>query len=235
MNVRTLSLLAAASSALFSLGCQNKMYKENVDLHRENRELRDALADRDSRLGNSPDPASVQQMQSALAERDAKIVELQNQLRMPPPEAAKETNGDFGGIQVTRDDRAGTLTVNLPGDVLFTPGSADVKESAKGTLDKIANAVKKDYAGKKINVDGYTDADPITKTKGNWEDNLDLSAARARSVAKYLDSHGMDAKKLASLYAEDAKMITPRAFGPSNLKSSKDASRRVEIVVMTKS
>ena len=37
----------------------------------------------------------------------------------------------------------GTLTVNVPGDVLFASGKADLKDTAKSTLSKIANAAKK--------------------------------------------------------------------------------------------
>ena len=57
----------------------------------------------------------------------------------------------------------------FPGDVLFAPGKADLKESAKATLNKIANAVKKDYGGKRLLVQGYTDRDPIARTKDKWE------------------------------------------------------------------
>ena len=92
---------------------------------------------------------------------------------------------------------------------------------ANKTLDKIVSAIKKDYASKTIFVDGHTDADPITRTKNTWEDNWDLSAARANAVRKYLTGHGVDSKK-----------VNLRAFGPNHPKgSNKSASRRVEIVV----
>ena len=85
----------------------------------------------------------------------------------------------LAGIEVTKDEKAGTVTVNVPGDVLFLSGQAELKESAKGTLNKVVSALKKDYAGKHILVQGYTDKDPISRTKDKWTDNLDLSAARA--------------------------------------------------------
>jgi chemotaxis protein MotB len=113
--------------------------------------------------------------------------------------------------------------VNVPGDVLFDAGRATLKDSSKSTLNKIAGAIKKDYAGKHVFVDGHTDSDPITKTKGMWEDNLDLSAARARAVAQYLTSQGLAVKN-----------VDTRAFGSTKPKKSKEASRRVEIVVATR-
>jgi len=213
--------IAAVVLSLAAVGCQNKVHDENVQLHRQNRELQSQLTDSQNKLRTAPDPAQLQAMQQEIQTRDQKIAELQAQLQQP---AAGQSQNDMGlqGIEVTRDDKAGTVTVNVPGDVLFTPGKAELKDSAKSTLNKIAAAIKKDYAGKKVYVDGYTDTDPISKTKDKWEDNLDLSAARARSVCSYLLSQGLDAKKIA-----------PRAMGSTNPKSDKDRSRRVEIVVAT--
>src|SRR6185369_16182124 len=118
------------------------------------------------------------------------------------------------------DKATGNMTVNVPGDVLFDAGRATLKDSAKSTLNKIAGAIKHDYAGKHVFVDGHTDSDPITKTKGMWHDNLDLSAARARAVAGYLTSQGLK-----------QGTVDTRAFGSTQPKKTKEASRRVEIVV----
>ena len=212
---------AAVVLAFAAVGCQNKLHDENVQLHRQNRELQAQLTDSQNKLRTAPDPAQLQAMQQEIQTRDQKIAELQSQLQQPAPGQTQAETG-LEGIEVTRDDKAGTVTVNVPGDVLFTSGKAELKESAKATLNKIASAIKKEYGGKKVYVDGYTDADPISKTKDKWEDNLDLSAARARAVYSYLLSQGLDAKKIA-----------PRAMGSTNPKTSKDRSRRVEIVVAT--
>ena len=108
------------------------------------------------------------------------------------------------------------------GEVSLTT-TATLKDSSKATLNKIAAAIKRDYACKHVFVDGHTDNDPIVKTRGLFEDNLALSAARARVVAQYLISQGID-----------AKLVDTRAFGPTQPKKSKEASRRVEIVVATR-
>jgi chemotaxis protein MotB len=202
-------------------GCQNKLQDENMALWQQNRELQSQLTDANSRLRSAPDPAQLASMQTQIAQRDAQIADLKSQLQKPAPGAPPDPS--LMGIEVTRDEHAGTLTVTLPGDVLFSPGKADLKESAKATLDKVIDAVNKDYAGKKIMVDGYTDSDPIAKTKDKWVDNLELSAARARAVTQYLVSQGLG-----------SKLVSPRAFGSTNPKSTKASSRRVEIVVATR-
>ncbi len=211
-----LSLLCVAG-----VGCQSKLQDENSSLWRQNRELqarnRQLEGERDSRV----DPQQLTQLQGQLAQRDQQIAELQGQLRAPTPGESAPVNDSLAGIEVTRDDKAGTLTVNVPGDVLFESGKAELKESAKATLTKVANAIKKDYGGKRVLIQGYTDKDPITKSK--WTDNLELSAARARAVATYLSQQGIDTKKVGL-----------QAYGDTVPKSSKDRSRRVEIVVSTR-
>ncbi|MBC8105567.1 MAG: OmpA family protein [Anaerolineae bacterium] len=209
--------------AFFAGGCQNKLFDENVQLHNQNREIQQKLTESDMRLRSAPDPSQMATMQQELTARDQKIAELQAQLANPAPNTPAEESNLLKGIEVTRDDRAGTMTVNLPGDVLFSSGSAELKSSAKGTLDKITSAIKRDYPGKRVIVQGYTDTDPISKTKDKWQDNLDLSASRARAVAKYLTQQGVDSKNVGL-----------QAYGETMAKGSKDRSRRVEIVIATR-
>jgi len=219
LTFRTATLLLGAS--LLAAGCQSKLHDDNMALHDQNRKLqadlndtRDRLGDTESRLAKAPDPASVSQMQ-------ARINELETQLKSQPT-ATGGTAPDpaLSGVEATYDKSRGTLTVNLPGQVLFEPGKAAIKKTAYSTLDKIVAAIKKDYSKKTIYVDGHTDADPIAKTKATWEDNCDLAAARANAVRRYLTSHGVDSKK-----------VDLRAFGPNHPKGGKETSRRVEIVV----
>jgi flagellar motor protein MotB len=207
---------------LGAMGCQSKLADENRDLRNQNIELQEALRKRDSDLAARPDAADFAAMQAQLAQRDQQINDLNARLNAPPPaEAPKDETASFGGISVTRDDK-GNITVAVPGDVLFASGDASVKSTAKTTLDRIVAIIKKDFPGKKVIVDGHSDSDPIVATKDKWKDNLDLSAARARSVADYLTSAGGLPKKQVSL----------RAFSDTAPKSTPAKSRRVEIVVM---
>src|SRR5262245_37771522 len=103
---------------IISTGCQSKLQNENKALWAQNRELQADKNRLQSDLASRPDPAQMQAMQQQIAERDAKIAELQNQLRQPPPPVAgapASQDNALQGIEVTRDDRAGTVTVNLPG------------------------------------------------------------------------------------------------------------------------
>jgi flagellar motor protein MotB len=215
--------LLLAAGAIGATGCQNKLQDDNLALRRQNRELQAKLSDSDAKLRSAPDPNQLSQMQQELAARDQKIAELESQLRQPAPGQPSSSAGDpnsLAGIEVVKDDRAGTVTVRVPGDVLFDSGKATLKDSARSTLNKIAAALKKDYASKKVVVVGHTDSDPIAKTKGIWDDNLDLSAARARTVAKYLSDQGVS-----------QKLLGMQAKADTEPRTNKSQSRRVEIVV----
>jgi flagellar motor protein MotB len=212
-------LVLAAAAALTGMGCQNKLADENKALWQQNRELQAKFAEASS--APKVDPTQVNALQGEIAQRDAKISELEAQLKAPAP--GEKPDPQIAGIETSFDQATGNMTVTIPGDVLFDSGRASLKESSKATLNKITAAIRKDYSGKHVFVDGHTDTDPITKTKGMWQDNLDLSAERARAVAKYLTTQGLDSKN-----------VDARAYGSTQPKKTKDASRRVEIVVATR-
>ena len=167
--------------SLVAIGCQNKIAQENRALWDQNRELQARLAS--SETAPKADPTQLTALQQQVAERDAKIAELQNGLHQPAE----------GQVQ---------------GDV------------AKSTLDKVALSLKKDYAGKKVRIEGHTDADPIKYSK--WKSNQDLSVARAAAVKAYLVKKGVD-----------PSIIVAQGYGSDKPKSTKDkaVNRRVDIVV----
>ena len=111
------------------------------------------------------------------------------------------------------------MTVAVPGDVLFSAGAATIRDDAKGTLDKVARSLKSDYDGKRIQIQGHTDSDPIKYS--TWKSNQELSVARANAVKAYLVKKGVDAQS-----------ITTQGFGAERPKGKdKSINRRVDIVV----
>jgi chemotaxis protein MotB len=216
--------VALAACTLTGMGCKSAMHDENLALHQQNRELQDQLRQREAERDARPDAATLAAKDAELAKQQQQIAELQNQLRTPAPPAPGAAASDPGiaGIETSFNQTTGEMTVNLPGDVLFDAGRATLKESSKATLNKVAAAIKKDYAGKKVLVEGHTDADPISKTKSMWKDNLDLSAERARVVGKYLADQGV-------------KAVGTRGYGDTQPRGNdKSRNRRVEVVVATR-
>lgn len=217
-NLR-LGMLGMVLMGLLAAGCQNTAKEEKEALEKQNRDLQAQLADREARL-RAVDPNQIQALQANLAQRDAKIQELEAQLRQPTPGTH---NPAIEGIETSYDAKKGEMTVTLPSSVLFDSGRSTVKESARATLNKVVAALRKDYAGKLVRVEGHTDIDPIVKTKDKWEDNLDLSLNRAAAVTRYLIKGGIK-----------SNLITTSGFGETHPKATKSKSRRVEIVVVVK-
>jgi chemotaxis protein MotB len=215
-------LLGLAAIGLLAGGCQNSLHDDNLKLHSQNRELQDRVRSLEGELGNRPDAAQVSTLQGEIANRDAKIAELEQKLKTQP--AGEAPTPGIEGIETSFDARTSEMTVRVPGDVLFDPGVATLKNTARGTLDKIATALKSDYSNKPLRVEGHTDADPLVKTKQQWTDNRNLSMARALAVTRYLESRGVD-----------PKLIATAGFGEYHPRGNeKSKNRRVEIVVVTR-
>ena len=205
-------------------GCANRMHDENMRLHEQNRELQaqnDALR---SRGDEEATPSAARPMEPI-----TQAPQTPAQPASPPAtqQIARATPAptppQIPGTETTSDPAAGTVTVRVPGDVLFDPGQATVRTAAKTTLDKVAAALTKDYPGKQIRVEGHTDADPIRVSK--WKSNQELSEARAKAVRDYLAQKGVDTHSLST-----------RGFAAEKPRSTTDKAlnRRVEIVVVTR-
>lgn len=209
--------LGVLALATFVGGCQNKVHDENLALHRQSQEQQ---AENERLRNENASKGDTSALQAQINAQNAKIAELEAQLRQPTPGAGAQPG--IEGIQTSYDADKGEMTVTVPGDVLFDAGQASLKPGSKATLDKVANALKTTYSGKSIRVEGHSDTDPINKTKGRWKDNLELSVARATEVTRYLTSQGVALPQMV-----------PSGFGSTKPKKSKEASRRVEIIVVT--
>lgn len=124
------------------------------------------------------------------------------------------------GISAVRnkDDQ---LQFNLPSDFAFDSDSAEVKPDMRDDLDQLAAGLNSPAVQHmRLRVVGYTD------DQGSDAVNDPLSLARAHSVAKYIQSKGVDARR-----------ITVEGRGEKQPMVSNDQSygrvlnRRVEIVL----
>ena len=118
----------------------------------------------------------------------------------------------------------GRMVINLPQDILFGSGSADLGREGRETLSEIA-AVLSEFEDRTFQVEGHTDDDPISTTQfpSNWE----LSAGRALSVVKLLVDRGVS-----------PELISGAAFGEfqpvatNETEAGQRLNRRIEIVML---
>ncbi len=208
-------VLTAVCLSLFS-GCTNWQRRyEYLQVENEN------LKGRYERM-----QGEREQLSDRVSQDQRTIEELTRQIEQMNKTPAEATG--FGeGYDVAFDPKAGTITVTLPNQILFASGMASLKSATSKELDHILSVLNSKYNGRKIDVVGHTDTDPIKKSK--WDDNWELSAQRALSVARYLIDHGIDEGNIRASGCGAARPIAS-----NDTAAGKAANRRVEIVVYIK-
>ncbi|MGD9691602.1 MAG: flagellar motor protein MotB [Phycisphaerales bacterium] len=162
------------------------------------------------------------QLEAANREAESQRLLLEEELNRLRGQAGPQ-NGSTGFEGISGVNSAalpgGGAILDIVGDVLFDSGRTTIKQTAKRTLNDVAQVINSRYPSNTIRIEGHTDADPIRKS--NWKTNERLGAERALAVEEYLSSRGVDNNRMYIA-----------SFGPSHPKSSKSASRRVEIIIL---
>jgi outer membrane protein OmpA-like peptidoglycan-associated protein len=217
-NLRIMLVGGLMAAAL--VGCRNRVAEERDALWQQTREQQAAMDRQNAEL-----EAQRRAAQAVPAPPPPPPVTAPApQPPAPPPVrvAAPDPRSleEIEGTELSRDPGAGTVTLNLSSDIFFDAGAATIKPAARKSLDKVAAALKKDYSGKDVRVEGHTDSDPIKRSK--WKSNQELSEARAKAVRDYLVKQGVDASGITTLgHGADR----PRG-------ADKARNRRVEVVVL---
>ena len=121
-------------------------------------------------------------------------------------------------VRVTRE--GDNLVLNIPSGITFAYDSANVQPQFQQTLDQVADTLK-NYNQTYIDVYGHTDS------TGSDAYNQTLSEQRAGSVARYLESRGVQSARIGT-----------RGYGESQPIASNDtdagraANRRVELKIV---
>ncbi|GAB0116656.1 OmpA family protein [Acidisoma sp. 7E03] len=128
------------------------------------------------------------------------------------------------GHQVTIDATPLTLTISLDAAVLFDSGQATLLPQARDLLDNVAQSLKTLPRPFSINLQGYTDNQPIATAQ--FPSNWSLSAERAVSVVDLFSQQGIDGDRLS---AQGFGEYVPVADNATEAGRAKN--RRVVIVI----
>jgi len=119
------------------------------------------------------------------------------------------------GVGVTRE--GDELVLDMPSEITFATGSANLDPAFRATLEKVAQTLT-EYEKTYVDVMGHTDS------TGSDAFNQTLSEQRSSSVANYLTQKGVQSARLATKgYGESQ----PRASNTT--EEGRAANRRVEI------
>ncbi len=131
----------------------------------------------------------------------------------------------MGDIESLRAETADTLRKSVPvgvSTVYFSSGSVSLGDAAKKDLDKGIADIK-DNPSATVLVTGHADSRPILG--GTFMTNLQLSEARARAVAAYLESRGVSNKVVVSGRGHF------ETVGGQSTAAGQKQSRRVEVAI----
>ena len=157
---------------------------QNAKLNNQNSALDQQTANQQSQLNQSQMTLQQQQqrlaqLQNLLAQQRAKSEELKNKM-------TEALNG-FSSSDLTITQKNGKVYVSLSENLLFPSGSAVVNPNGITALSKLAAVLNlnPDIA---VNIEGHTDSIPI---RGRYQDNWDLSTARANAIVRVLVNNYM--------------------------------------------
>lgn len=152
---------------------------------------------------------SVRLQQQLIQQQEKIFAEIRTYLT----EAGKQDN-----IAATFDK--GKITLRLPSDLLFEPGSVELSEAAKVQLNTIADLLIKNK-DQDINIKGYTDnVEPVA---GRFKDSWEISSLRAVNVLRYLMSIGIESSRLT---ATGLSSLNP--LYPNDSEENRAKNRRIE-------
>ncbi|KTF70368.1 OmpA family protein [Sphingomonas sp. HT-1] len=121
-------------------------------------------------------------------------------------------------VQVIR--QGDDLVLRMPSNVTFDTNQTAIQPQFRSTLDQVADVLR-EYNQTLLDIYGHTDS------QGSDSYNQDLSERRARSVADYLSTRGVDGRRIAT-----------RGFGETQPIASNDTAegraqnRRVEVKIV---
>jgi len=128
------------------------------------------------------------------------------------------------GGQLTVSIEQGRIVINLPNNVLFKSGSANLNPEGKEALAQIASALSQ-FSDRRFQIEGHTDNKPIKSAQfpSNWE----LSTSRALTVVHLLTEIGVVPENIS---AAGFGEFRPRADNES--EEGRQLNRRIEIIML---
>ncbi len=137
----------------------------------------------------------------------------------------RELSQSANGNAISLEEGEEGFLIHLPADITFKSGSAEIaNEDSILFLKRLALIIKTLDPEVQVQVRGFTDNVPPPKSS-IYEDNWELSAARAISVVKELIKNGVKPTRLSAAAYGEFHPITTNATPQGRTKN-----RRVDIV-----
>jgi flagellar motor protein MotB len=193
---------------------QKQMYQEQVSL------LQKQLGDmatklKDTQVARQESDKRVSALQASTQFRGGAAISANNSI------AQSLSTISIPGIDIRQD--GGLIRIELPGDKLFAPGTAQMLTDGYRLVDEVAASIIRSYPRQRIVIEGHTD----DSTTGNPAAAHLLTSAQTQAVFTQLVQRGrLPARQLSILAMGENH---PQASNAT--PAGKAKNRRVEIVV----
>jgi OOP family OmpA-OmpF porin len=235
MKLPQLVLAAVAAAFMFAgTGCANsKQTAERDSLLNQNKELQDQLqAERAKSMAAESQTSALRGQLASTPAATPSVPDMggdplllggatPSRTARTPATPARTTSTTPVRITTATPKVAAPVKQTISGPVLFDSGKTTLNAAAMKALDTIAATIKKQYAGQKLVIEGFTDSTPVKST--SKVTNEQLAQARAAAVKAYLVKKGVPTADM-----------TVKSFGAADPVSTKNLAlnRRVEVAVL---
>jgi len=205
------TIITSLSLIALSACVSSSKYDEAVT---EMENMRKSLGDTQEELtASQAEIATLRKIEAETKRRNEIYAEFVNKL---------QSMIDGGQLTVSID--AGRIVINLPDNVLFNSGSANLNLEGRQAITQVGEVLSQ-FSDRRFQIEGHTDNVPIKSARypSNWE----LSTARALSVVHLMTEIGV---KPENISAAGFGEYRPRADNEND--EGKQLNRRIEIVML---
>jgi chemotaxis protein MotB len=175
-------------------------------------------------LDETRNPEREESLATANAALEAERSRLAAENARLQADLAKKLAEKNAPITITVAD--GQIRFTILNEILFDSGKSEIKAEGVAVLDSVLEMIQKDYADRKIMVEGHTDNQPIVHSK--WADNWELSYARSAAVVKhFIADKGIGGERLSALACGEFRPVAD-----NGAKEGQRQNRRAVIVVL---
>lgn len=132
------------------------------------------------------------------------------------------------GVNVRRDREL--IRFDVSAARLFHGNEAQLTSEGGKLVEAVANLIDRRYPGRRIGVEGHTDAEPLRDGNfrgGNWANHHQLTLARANAVFNYLVRY----TRLRTGQLSISGYGATQPFASNALPAGRERNRRIELTV----
>ncbi len=195
---------------------QAKIYHDESQLLRQ--QLRDTANQlRETQVARQDAEKNVQMLQASTRKQGGAMITANSSVRQSLALI------DIPGVEVRQEEDV--IRIDMPADELFQRGTVQLTPTAYAYLDKVADAIARNYPQQRIGIEGHTDSSPTFG--GTTSTNHQLSAMQSLAVFDILTRRNRLPPR--QLFVMGMGANHPRASNATEAGRAKN--RRVELVI----